>query len=73
MSYWDRIGQSFIDIEEDITFTVVDVCKCTCSSSYFFKYRVPDDESDDDETEYHHSALQHVMKDGWAQWVVDDH
>lgn len=68
--FWRMVGRTFIDVEDSITFIIVDVCQCNMypKSVLFYKYYDVANEGQT-EQEYEYSACEEIFNEVWSRFV----
>ena len=69
--YWDQIGHSFVDTEDEMTFEIVDVCKRKGSAGYYFKYIDVQlvGKRDIEDTDHDYTPCGELMSAAWCRWI----
>ena len=67
--FWDHIGRSFLDVEENIRFIITDVCtNSNYDGIFFFQYYVCGVDTGAQTSEMEYTSCDEILSEVWSQW-----
>lgn len=67
--FWELVGRSFTDTDENETFKITAVCKC--DGKYFFRY-VPAAITRPKAADYEHTPVSELLKADWFELLIEE-
>ena len=68
-NYWNKIGTTFLDTADNVTFKIIAVCKS--GGAYFYRYFPADDKAATADN-IEHTPVKELLNADWYQPIGDD-